>query len=164
MDTPNSAYVDEQAANVAQLPYPPHYSIFLPDDYDPVANPPRETTFLPLDALASDSAAEIESALQEIDGGVGLNCQTLASDPNPRFGCTGSLPAEDQFSGDRGALNEHLNVLLDDFIASAADHWRISNFEGMTCYFANISASPVVADLYCEGPLRPMDLPPPGWI
>ena len=157
-----SAYVDEQVANVAQLPYPPHYSIFLPDDYDPVANPPRETTFLPLDALASDSAAEIESALQEIDGGVGLNCQTVASDPNPRFGCTGSLPAEDQFSGDRGALNEHLNVLLDDFIASAVDHWRINNFEGMTCYFANISASPEVADLYCEGPLRPMDLPPPG--
>ena len=162
-----SAFVDEQVANVAQLPYHPklaaeHYSIFLSADVDPVANPPRETTFHPLDALTSDSAAEIESALQEIGGGMGLNCQTVASDPDPRFGCTGSLPAEDQFSGDRGALNEHLNVLLDDFIASAVDHWRINNFEGMTCYFANVSASPEVADLYCEGPLRPMDLPPPG--
>ena len=157
-----SAFVDEQVANVAQLPYPPHYTIFLPGDFDPVANPPRETTFLPLDALTSDSAAEIESALQEIGGGTGLNCRTVAGDPNPRFGCTGSLPADDQFSGDRGALNEHLNLLLDGFIASAADHWRINNFEGMTCYFANVSASPAVADLYCEGPLRPMDLPPPG--
>ena len=157
-----SAFVDEQIANVAQLPYPSHYEIFLPNGFDPVANPPRETTFIPLDALASASAAEIEGALQEIHGGLGLNCQTVASDPDPRFGCTGSLPAEDQFSGDRGALNEHLNGLLDDFIARAVDHWRINNFEGMTCYFANVSASPVVADLYCEGPLRPMDLPPPG--
>ena len=34
-----SAFVDEQVANIDQLPYHPDYSIFLPDDFDPHINP-----------------------------------------------------------------------------------------------------------------------------
>ena len=31
----------------------------------------------------------------------------------------------------------------------------------MNCYFANVAGSPPVADLYCEGPLRPADV---DWV
>ena len=57
----------------------------------------------------------------------------------------------------RGALNEHLNTRLDSFIVAAVADGAINNFNAMNCYFANVAGSPPVADLYCEGPLRPAD-------
>ncbi len=105
-------------------------------------------------ALTSDSAAEIQAALQRINDNLGMNCQNQETEPDPRFECAGSLPAESQFTGDRGALNVHLNTLLDRFITAAVEDGAINNFEYMTCYFTNVSGSPPVSDLRCEGPLR----------
>ena len=181
-----SAFVDEQVANVDLLPYHPDYSIFLPDDFDPWINPPRDTALLLPASLHSDNSTEIESALQQINGDLDLDCRTIATEPNPRFECTGYLPAGSEFSGDqgepssedqgessffsffdtfnnqsthssrdRGPLNEHLNARLDSFIVAAVEDGAINNFEDMTCYFTNATGSPPVADLYCEGPLRP---------
>ncbi len=140
-----STFLDEQVAGRRQL-----------------VDPPITTSFLRLEDLVSNSAAEIESSLQRINGDLDLDCQTIATDSYPRFGCSGSLPTDDQFSGDRGALNEHLNARLDGLMASAVEDGEINNFEDMTCHFTNVAGSPPIADLYCEGPLRPMDLPPPG--
>ena len=61
----------------------------------------------------------------------------------------------------RGKLNEHLNTRLDSFIVAAAEDGAINNFNAMNCYFANVAGSPPVADLYCEGPLRPADV---DWV
>ena len=187
--TDYSAFVDEQVANVDQLPYHPEYSIFLPDDFDSQISPPRDTALLLPASLQSDNSTEIERALQQINGDMGLACRTIATEPNPRFECTGSLPAGSEFSGgqgelssgdqgesslfslfdsftdqstqsgrDRGPLNEHLNARLDSFIVAAVEDGAINNFEDMTCYFTNVAGSPPIADLSCEGPLRPMDL------
>ena len=181
-----SAFVDEQVANVDQLPYHPDYSIFLPDDFDSQINPPRDTVLILPDSLQSDNSTEIENALQQINGDLGLDCRTVITEPNPRFECTGYLPSGSEFSGDqdepssedqgesdlfslfdaftgqgtqssrdRGPLNEHLNAQLDSFIVAAVEDGKINNFEDMTCYFTNVAGSPPVADLYCEGPLRP---------
>ncbi len=120
--------------------------------------PPITTSFPRLEALTSASAAEIDRALLRIDSDLDLDCQSVETEFEHRFKCTGSLPSESQFSGDRGALNEHFNARLDGFMASAVDHEEINNFEYMTCYFTNVAGSPPVADLYCEGPLRPADL------
>ncbi|MCY3788693.1 MAG: collagenase [Gemmatimonadetes bacterium] len=141
-------------------------------------------------SLTSDSPAEIESALQRINSDLGLRCQTVATGLSPRFGCSGTLPAGSEFSGDqdelssedqgesslfdlfdafddiqfsedRGELNEHLNTRLDSFIVAAVEDGAISNFKAMNCYFANVAGSPPMADLYCEGPLRPADV---DWV
>ena len=140
------------------------YSAFLDvllDNFGPFGSPstPIITTSYPrLSALTSDSPAEIASVLGGINADLGLNCQSVETESEHRFECTGSLPSEPDFSGDRGALNEHLNTLLDGFMASALDHERINNFEYMTCYYTGAAGSPPVADLYCQGPLRPADL------
>ena len=103
-----------------------------------------------------------------------MDCQLVATELNPRFGCTGSLSVPASFSDDRGTSNEYLNTRLDRLINAAIDDGAISNFEAMTCYFTNnlldanhsfYSLSPALAgessdrlpdaDLYCEGPLRP---------
>ncbi len=148
-------------------------------------------TYVPqMTGLTSDSPAEIESALQRINSDLGLRCQTVATGLSPRFGCAGTLSAgsefsedrsepssEDQgesslfdlfdalddiqFSEDRGELNEHLNTRLDSFIVAAVEDGAINNFNAMNCYFANLAGSPPVADLYCEGPLRPADV---NWV
>ena len=150
-------------------------------------------TYVPLPTtLTSDSPAEIESALQRINSGLGLSCQTVATGLNPRFGCAGTLPAGPEFSGDqgelssedqgesslfdlfatfddqvaqasegRGELNKHLNTRLDSFIVAAVEDEAINNFKAMNCYFTNAAGSPPVADLYCEGPLRPADV---DWV
>ncbi len=172
-----SAFVDEQIANVEQLAYHPTYSIFL-SDADLRSDPLRETAILPPAVLHSDSSTEIERALQQINGDLDLNCQALTTGINPRFECTGSLQAGAQFSVDRGAsslfqlfadrgaqfsvdrggLNEHLNARLDSFIVAAVEDGKINNFEHMNCYFTKAVGNPPVANLYCEGPLRPMDL------
>ena len=109
-------------------------------------------------ALTSDSAAEIEAALQRINDNLDMDCQNQATEPEPRFECAGSLPAESEFTGDRGALNEHLNTLLNRFITAAVEDGAINNFGYMTCYFTNVSGSPSVSGLRCEGPLRPVGL------
>ena len=136
-----NSFLDEQVAKVGYLPDPP-FTYFLPQ------------------ALSSDSAAEIESAMQQVDDDLGMHCQSVETDSEHGFVCTGSLAAKSGFSGDRGALNEHLNTRLDEFIAKAVDHGEINNFEVMTCYFTDVAGSPPVADLRCEGPLRPMGLTP----
>ena len=116
-------------------------------------------TYLPsLAALTGDNAAEIENALQRIDSDLGPECRTVGTEPSPRFGCTGSLAVPTEFDGDRGALNEYLNTRVDSLIAAALEDGTINNFKGMNCYFANLAGSLPVADLYCEGPLRPMDV------
>ncbi|MDE2808222.1 MAG: collagenase, partial [Gemmatimonadota bacterium] len=66
-----------------------------------------------------------------------------------------------QASEGRGELNEHLNTRLDSFIVAAVEDGAINNFKAMNCYFANVAGSPPVADLYCEGPLRPADV---DWV
>ncbi|MDE2706370.1 MAG: collagenase, partial [Gemmatimonadota bacterium] len=166
------AFLDEQVANVS-------WGI----GSTPTSVP--QTT-----SLTSDSPAEIESALQRINSDLGLRCQTVATGSMPRFGCAGTLPAGSEFSGDqgelssedqgesslfdlfdafddiqfsedRGELNEHLNTRLDSFIVAAVEDGAINNFNAMNCYFANIAGSPPVADLYCEGPLRPADV---DWV
>ena len=137
------AFLDEQIANVS-------WGIGSTLTYVP------QTT-----SLTSDSPAEIESALQRIDSDLGLRCQTVATGLSPRFGCAGTLLAGSEFSEDRGELNEHLNTLLDGFIVAAVEDGAISNFKAMNCYFANVAGSPPVADLYCEGPLRPADV---DWV
>ncbi len=178
-----SAFVDEQFANVDQLPYHPDYSVHLPD-VDPQLYPPQTTTFHLPAHLTSDSPAEIETALQRINGELNLNCRTVATELSPRFGCSGTLSGEsrsveslsssnqgepslfDLFAtgqvapliGDRGPLNERLNTRLDSFIVAAVEDGEINNFEDMNCYFTNVGGWPPVADLYCEGPLRPMAL------
>ncbi len=132
------------------------------------------TSFLWPASSTSDNAAEIENALQRIDGDLELDCQSVATQLNPRFGCTGSLSVSSPFSDDRGASNEYLNTRLDRLINAAIDDGAISNFEAMTCYFTNNlldadhSFSSLFfalsgessdrlpdADFYCEGPLRP---------
>ena len=154
------AFLDDQIANVDQL-----------------INPP--TSYIHPSFLTSDSVAEIESALQQINGDLNLGCRTVATELRPRFGCSGSLPAESlasdaqgasslfdllaagqvtQFIGDRGAINEHLNTRLDSFIVAAVEDGAITNFKAMNCYFTNVAGRPPVADLYCEGPLRPADV------
>ncbi len=132
-------FLDEQVAKVGSLP-DPSFTYILPG------------------ALTSDSAAEIESVLQLVDGDLGMNCQSVDTESEHGFVCTGSLPAESGFSGDRGALNAHLNARLDAFLASAVEDGEINNFEDMTCYFTDVAGSPPVADLRCEGPLRPEGL------
>ena len=170
------AFLDEQIANISREP-----GSDAPFTYVP------HTT-----GLTSDSPAEIESALQRINGDLGLRCQTVAAGLSPRFGCTGNLSAGSEFgggqselsSGDqsessffdffdtfdaqvaqasegRGALNERLNTRLDSFIVAAVEDGAITNFKAMNCYFANVAGSPPVADLYCEGPLRPADV---DWV
>ena len=130
------SFLDEQVARVRSLPKPdPSFTYFLPG------------------ALTSDSAAEIESVLQQVDGDLGLSCQSVETESERSFVCTGSLPAESGFSGDRGALNKHLNSRLDDFMTKVVDQGKINNLEAMTCYFTNVAGSPPVADLRCEGPL-----------
>ena len=172
-----SAFVDDQIANVDQLPYHPSYSIFSSDDID--VDPRTIKPLLLPASFHSDNSTEIESALQQINGNLDLDCQTVITEPNPRFECTGSLPAGSQFSEDpgelnlfqlftdrgnqllredRGPLNEHLNARLDSFIVAVVADGAINNLDDMTCYFINAAGSPPVADLYCEGPLRPMDL------
>ena len=154
------AFLDEQIANLDQLTNPP-------------------PSYIHPSFLTSDSAAEVESALQRINDDLNLGCRTVATEPRPRFGCFGSLPAESlasgdqgapslfdllasgqvtQFIGDRGAINEHLNTRLDSFIVAAVEDGTITNFEAMNCYFTNVVGSPPAADLYCEGPLRPADV------
>ena len=133
------SFLDEEAAKVGSLPDP-------------------SFTYIAPGALTSDSAEEIESVLQQVDGDLGLICQSVETESERSFICTGSLPAESGFSGDRGAINEHLNSRLDGFEARATDS-KINNFEAMTCYFTNVAASPPVADLRCEGPLRPEGTP-----
>ena len=168
------AFLDEQIANVSWG----------------IGSTPTYVPYMP--GLTSDSPAEIESALQRINSGLGLRCQTVAAEPNPRFGCTGNLSAGSEFSGDqgelssgdqgessffdlfdafdtqvaqaskgRGARNEHLNTRLDSLIVAAVEDGAINNFNAMNCYFANVAGSPLVADLYCEGPLRPADV---DWV
>ncbi|MCE2447718.1 MAG: collagenase [Candidatus Latescibacteria bacterium] len=174
------AFVDEQVANRDQsrpsAPYP-LVTVVGNEVREEVSG--RSTTYLQAVALTSDSPAEIESALQRINGDLNLDCRTVATGLSPRFGCSGALPAEslsggdqgessffdlfDSFSAltDRGTLNERLNTRLDSFIVAAVEDGAISNFEDMTCYFANLVGSPPAADLYCEGPLRPTDV---DWI
>ena len=139
-------------------------------------------TYVPqMTGLTSNSPAEIESALQRINSDLGLRCQTVATGSMPRFGCAGTLPAGSEFSEDqsesslfdlfaafdaladqdRGELNERLNTRLDSFIVAAVEDGAINNFKAMNCYFANVAGSPPVADLYCEGPLRPADV---DWV
>ena len=149
------AFLDEEVALLGQL-----------------INP--TTSFLWPAASTSDNAAEIENALQLIDGDLDLDCQSVATQLNPRFGCTGSLSVPAPFSEDRGAANEYLNTRLDRLLNAAIDDGAISNFEAMTCYFTNnlldanysfsslfsalageSSDSLPYAGLYCEGPLRP---------
>ena len=168
------AFLDEQIANVS-------WGIGSTPTYVP------QTT-----GLTSDSPAEIENALQRINSNLGLRCQTVATEPSPRFGCVGTLSAGPGFSGDqgessgedqgessllslfatfddqvaqasegRGELNEHLNTRLDSFIVAAVEDGSINNFNAMNCYFANVAGTPPVADLYCEGPLRPADV---DWV
>ena len=164
------AFLDEQIAKVSREP----------GSNSPFTYVPQTT------GLTSDSPAEIESALQRINSTLGLRCQTVATESNPRFGCAGNLPAGSEFSGDqgesdlfdlsdlfadqstplgehgeRGALNEHLNTRLDSFIVAAIADGALTNFNAMNCYFANVAGSPLVADLYCEGPLRPADV---DWV
>ena len=134
-----NSFLDEQVAKIGNLPDPP-FTYILPG------------------ALSSDSAEEIESVLQQVDGDLGLNCQSTDTGSEHGFVCTGSLPAESEFSGDRGALNQHLNARLDDFLARSRDQGKINNFKVMTCYFTDAAGSPPVANLRCEGPLRPLGL------
>ena len=133
------AFLDDQVASRDQL------GEFAAKSIDPTA-------------LTSDSVAEIEAALHRINGHLGMDCQNQATEPDPRFECGGSLQAESQFTGDRGAINEHLNSLLDRYITAAVEDGTINNFRYMTCYFTDVAGSPPVADLRCEGPLRPMGL------
>ena len=130
------SFLDEQVARVGSLPGS-SFTYILPG------------------ALASASAEEIERALQQADGGLGMSCQVVETESERGFVCSGSLPAESGFSGDRGALNKHLNTRLDGFMTKVVDQGAINNLEAMTCYFANVAGSPPVADLRCEGPLRP---------
>ena len=164
------AFLDEQIAKVSREP----------GSNSPFTYVPQTT------GLTSNSPAEIESALQRINSTLGLRCQTVATESNPRFGCAGNLPAGSESSGeqgepdlfdlsdlfanqstplgengDRGALNEHLNTRLDSFIVAAIADGALTNFNAMNCYFANVAGSPPVADLYCEGPLRPADV---DWV
>ena len=151
------------------------YAAFLGEQaalLDQLVNP--ITSFLWPVSSTSDNATEIENALQRIDDDLYLDCQLVATELNPRFGCTGSLSVPASFSDDRGTSNEYLNTRLDRLINAAIDDGAISNFETMTCYFTNnlldanhsfYSLSPALAgessdrlpdaDLYCEGPLRP---------
>ena len=116
------------------------------------------TPFPRLEALSSDSAEEIGNALRDINGNLDLDCRSAETEFGQRFECSGSLSPDSLFNEDRGALNRHFNNLLDGFMASAIEQGKINNFQFMTCYFANLTGSPPVADLSCEGPLRPEGL------
>ena len=120
--------------------------------------PPATTAFPRLEALTSDSAEEIGNALRDAGGNLGLDCRSAETEFGHRFECAGSLSPDSLFKEDRGALNRHFNNLLDGFMASAVERGEINNFQFMTCYFANLTGSPPVADLACEGPLRPEGL------
>ena len=109
-------------------------------------------------SLMSDRADEIERALQAAGPDLSLNCEPHVTPHESRFRCSGSLPADPAFSGDRGELNEHLNARLDDFIAEALNLSEINNLTMMTCYFTDVSGDPLTSDLRCEGPLRPTDV------
>ena len=147
------------------------FDAFLDEQIDNVSwGIGRTPTYVPqTTSLTSDSPAEIESALQRINSGLGLSCQTVATGLSLRFGCAGTLPVGPEFSGNqgelssegRGELNEHLNTRLDSFIVVAVEDGTLNNFKAMNCYFANVADSPPVADLYCEGPLRPADV---DWV
>ncbi len=129
--------------------------------------PPAD--FIPRDILTSESVDEIESALRQIDGVLDLGCRAVDSELYPSFRCSGRLAAHTGFTGDRGALNEHFNDRLDTIIGAALGHEQINNFQDMNCYFADATGHPPVADLSCDGPLRPAGLPTtdvwdgPGW-
>ncbi len=123
------------------------------------------TEFIPRSFISIESVDDIESALHQIDGDLDLSCQSVDSELSPRFRCGGRLRAEPGFSGDRGELNEHLNARLDAIINAARASElseEINNFQGMHCYFADVTGTPPVADLSCDGPLRPGNLPAKG--
>ena len=120
------------------------------------------TEFTPRYFLTIDSVDEIESALYQIDGDLELSCKPVDSELSPRFVCSGRLAAEPGFTGDRGELNEHLNARLDEVVNAAFGMEEVNNLGEMNCYFAEVGGSPPVADLSCEGPLRPGDLPASG--
>ncbi|MCY3736711.1 MAG: collagenase [Gemmatimonadaceae bacterium] len=120
------------------------------------------TEFVPRGFLTIDSVDEIQSALEEIDGDLDLSCHSVDSELSPRFRCSGRLAAEPGFTGDRGQINEHLNERLDAVLKAALEDEEINNLQDMNCYFADIRGSPPVADLLCEGPLRPANLPASG--
>ena len=115
-------------------------------------------SFISQPSLQSDRAEEIETALRAAGPGLGLDCESHVTRHESRFRCSGSLPADPAFLGDRGELNEHLNARLDGFIGEALDLSEINNLTMMTCYFTNVSGDPPISDLRCEGPLRPSDL------
>ena len=115
-------------------------------------------SFIAQSSLVSDRAEEVETALRAAGPDLGLNCESHATRHESRFRCSGSLPADPAFSGDRGELNEHLNARLDDFMAGALALSEINNLTMMTCYFTDVSGDPPVSDLRCEGPLRPTDV------
>ena len=120
------------------------------------------TEFVPRGFLTSDSVDEIQSALEEIDGDLDLSCHSVDSELSPRFRCSGRLAAEPGFTGDRGEINEHLNDRLDAILRAALEDEEINNLQDMNCYFADVRGSPPVADLLCDGPLRPGNLPATG--
>ena len=120
------------------------------------------TEFIPRGFLTIDSVDEIQSLLEEIDGDLDLSCHSVDSELSPRFRCRGRLSVEPGFTGDRGEINEHLNDRLDAILDAALVKEQINNLQDMNCYFADVGGSPPVADLLCDGPLRPGDLPATG--
>ena len=120
------------------------------------------TRFISRYFLTIDSAAGIESALNRLDGDLDLECRSIDSELSPRFRCRGRLAAGSGFTGDRGQLSEHLNARLDAIIEAALGMEEINNFQDMNCYFADVTGSPPAADLSCDGPLRPGNLPAEG--
>ncbi len=119
------------------------------------------TEFIPRGFLTIDSVDEIQSVLEEI-GDLDLSCHSVDSELSPRFRCSGRLAAEPGFTGDRGEINEHLNARLDAILKAALEKEEINNLQNMDCYFADAGGSPPVADLLCDGPLRPENLPATG--
>ena len=120
------------------------------------------TEFIPRYFLTIDSVDEIESALHQIDGDLELSCHSVDSELSPRFLCSGRLAVDAGFTGDRGELSEHLNARLDAIVNAALGMEEINNLQEMNCYFADVGGSPPVADLSCDGPLRPGNLPASG--
>ena len=156
-----SAYDDLVAAWAEDTHLAEEYALFLGvhrQDFDWSWEPPTATSFARQEALTSDSAQEIGTAMNRVDRDLDLNCRSLETEIGHRFECTGTLSANPGFSGNRGALNEHFNTRLDGFMRTVLDQGEINNLQYMTCYFANAAGSPPAADLYCEGPLRPMGL------
>ena len=83
------AFLDEQVANIVWRLRDRPFFTYLPSPT----------------ALTSDSAEEIESALQRINSELNLACRTIATELSPRFGCSGTLSAGSEFSGDQGELS-----------------------------------------------------------